>query len=141
MEKRKIVSKTNDSVELWTKFLEYLLERLAKRYNTVEELADDVNQKFKDGMEVIQQNYDRWFKYELKPNMNVYGIELLGDNEDIVIEESPEGVNEDEFLTDEERQAPENIDEENFFEDEGTSEQPSTQEEKPTGGEDEPFLK
>ena len=67
--KNKKTAKTNDSVELWTKFLEYMLERAKKRYNTIDEMSEDINRMFKSGMEVIQQNYDRWFEHELKPNM------------------------------------------------------------------------
>lgn len=118
----KKTAKVNDSVELWTRFLEYILERAKKRYNTVEEMTDDVNKMFKSGMEVIQQNYDRWFTHELKPNMASYGIELLG-SDDIVMEGDTDIVDEDPFMTDDEAQAPEGIDENNFFDDEGAPEE------------------
>lgn len=131
--KNKKTAKTNDSVELWTKFLEYMLERAKKRYNTIDEMSEDINRMFKSGMEVIQQNYDRWFEHELKPNMAMYGIELLGGEDDVVIEDNPDIVEEDPFLTDEDKESGDGIDEENFFDDEenpmdenGNPEQPMT---------------
>lgn len=79
-------AKIDDSADVWTKVREYILSRLTNRYNTVDELKQDANDKFKEVMVQIQDNYDRWFERELLKNTNMYGIEILG-GEDIVNEE------------------------------------------------------
>lgn len=95
-----VTSTIKDSTEIWKQTLDYILARIKKRYNTVQEMEEDVNKKYTEAMQVNQTNYDRWFENELKPNVSAYDIEILGDSEDVVIEDGNDPIQEDTTLGD-----------------------------------------
>ena len=78
-----------DTSEGWKIVRDYIISRLTERYTTMDDLKDDSNKKFKQIMQDIQTNYTRWFDTELLQNLNVYGIEILG--EDTIVEDNLEG--------------------------------------------------
>ena len=96
---RQIIAKINDSSELWTKVMEYIISRLSLRYDTMDELKDDANTRYKEAMIEIQANYTRWFKNELIKNPSLYGVEILGgekfindlDDTDVINEKNKKG--------------------------------------------------
>ena len=45
-------------------------------------------------MEQIQGHYDSWFESELKQNFAVYGIEILGGEDEVIVEEDPDEIDE-----------------------------------------------
>ena len=98
---KQTTAKINDSVELWSKVLDYIISRLSLRYDTMNELKDDANSRYKEAMVEIQQNYTRWFKNELIENPSLYGIEILGgeefindlDDNDIIDDKNEKGDN------------------------------------------------
>ena len=81
-------AKVEDSTDVWKVIREYILSRTSNRYDTLQEMQDNVNEKYKVVMEQIQSNYDRWFDTELLSNYSLYGIEILGKEEDVIIEET-----------------------------------------------------
>jgi len=86
----KVFEKTSavqDSTDVWKAVRDYILSRTGDRFNTIEEMTDDVNERYKSVMSQIQQSYDNWFEGELKSNYHVYDIEILGDDSDIVVED------------------------------------------------------
>jgi len=83
-------SKVEDSTDAWKVLREYMLSRISMRFDTLEEMEDEVNEKFKSIMEQIQGHYDSWFESELKQNYSVYGIEILGKDEDVIVEDEEE---------------------------------------------------
>lgn len=124
------IAKINDAIDGWKTVLDYLLSRTTTRYSTLEELKDDVNEKYKNLMQTIQTNYDRWFEGELLKNLDAYGIEILGSDEDVIVEDQDEPV--DEFADEEDEQANSQIDE-SMFEDEQGGEE-NLGEQKPIKG-------
>lgn len=90
------IAKINDAIDGWKTVLDYLLSRQKKRYNTLDELKDDINEKYKTLMQTIQDNYDRWFDTELLQNFDSYGIEILGG--DAVVEQ-PDAIEEDDDMS------------------------------------------
>jgi hypothetical protein len=89
-------SKVDDATDVWKAVREYMLSRTKGRYDTVDEMKDDINDKFKKIMESTQGNYDTWFSNELLPNYKLYDIEILGEDSDIVIEdEDMDSMNDD----------------------------------------------
>lgn len=109
------ISKVNDATDVFGLLIDYILERCPKRYSTVEEAKEDVNRKFKNVMEVMQKNYDRWFETELFSNLGTYGIEIIG-GDDVVIEDNNMGVDENELYNDEGNEGAEEVGND-FFED------------------------
>lgn len=114
------IAKINDAIDGWKTVLDYLLSRTTTRYSTLEELKDDVNEKYKNLMQTIQTNYDRWFEGELLKNLDAYGIEILGSDEDVIVEDQDEPV--DEFADEEDEQANSQIDESMFEDEQGGEE-------------------
>ena len=114
------IAKINDAIDGWKTVLDYLLSRTTTRYSTLEELKEDVNEKYKNLMQTIQTNYDRWFEGELLKNLDAYNIEILGDDSDIVIEDQDEPV--DEFAEEGDEQANSQIDESMFEDEQGGDE-------------------
>lgn len=80
-------SRVDDATDVWKSVREYMLSRTKGRYDTVDEMKDDINEKFKGIMESTQSNYDTWFNNELLPNYKLYDIEILGEDNDVVIED------------------------------------------------------
>jgi len=87
-------AKVDDSTDAWKVLREYMLSRISMRFDTIQEMEDEVNEKFKSIMEQIQGHYDSWFESELKQNFAVYGIEILGGEDEVIVEEDPDEIDE-----------------------------------------------
>lgn len=93
-----VFSAVGDSTDVWKTIREYMVSRIKQRYDTIEEMKEDVNDKFKSIMESSQTNYDNWFNNELLKNYALYDIEILGDDAEVVVEdESMNSLDENEM--------------------------------------------
>lgn len=70
-----------DSTDVWKSVRQYMLNRIKERYDTTEEMNEDINNKFKSVMQNIQGQFDNWFENEIQANPSVYNIEILGGDE------------------------------------------------------------
>jgi len=80
MDTKKVASKVVDSSDGWKVIRDYILSRMLKRYSTMEDLKNDANKKYEQIMKDVQANYTRFFDNELTQNLDVFGIEILGED-------------------------------------------------------------
>lgn len=71
-------SKVTDPTEIFAKVLDYILGRIPNRFNNLEECETKFNDLFKEAVTVVQDNYNRFFKTELRGNLKNYNIEIMG---------------------------------------------------------------
>lgn len=107
--------KVNDATDVFRIVLDYLLSRVRERYSTIDEAKEDVNKIYKEVMQVIQQNYDRFFQNELFSNLGTYGIEILGTEDEVIIEDQ---VMDNSDIVDENEMGNENVGKDFFDENE-----------------------
>lgn len=93
-ELNKIFAKVDDSTDVWKVLREYILTRIKNRYDTLDEMQDDVNDKYGEVMTQIQGHYDNWFNAELLKNYALYNIEIMG-GDDIINEHDMDIVDEE----------------------------------------------
>lgn len=80
MDTKKVASKVVDSSDGWKVIRDYILSRMLKRYSTMEDLKNDANKKYEQIMKDVQANYTRFFDNELTQSLDVFGIEILGED-------------------------------------------------------------
>ncbi len=74
----KKTAKVTDPTEVFSRVLDYIIGRIPNRFNTLEECEEKFNSLFKECLTVVQDNYNRFYKTELRGNLKGFGIEIMG---------------------------------------------------------------
>lgn len=92
-------AKFRDASELFSKVVEYLSDKLKKRYNTIDEAKTAMQEAFQTWNSYEGQEFKRFFSQEFMANPEQFGIEILGlEGDSVVNEHGNDNINENDMM-------------------------------------------